>query len=83
MNIIDIILLAVALAMDCFTVSIVSGLTSHLDKEKVEDHGDGSPDHSRLTTTDQENRPHDSHDLRQKRGRQHQQIAYAHRCIPQ
>ena len=23
------------------------------------DHGDGSPDHSRLTTTDQENRPHD------------------------
>lgn len=35
MNIIDIILLAVALAMDCFTVSIVSGLTSHLDKEKV------------------------------------------------
>ena len=28
MNIIDIILLAVALAMDCFTVSIVSGLTT-------------------------------------------------------
>ena len=28
MNLIDIILLAVALAMDCFTVSIVSGLTS-------------------------------------------------------
>ena len=23
------------------------------------DHGDGSPDHSRLATTDQENRPHD------------------------
>jgi len=22
-------------------------------------HGDGSPDHSRLATTDQENRPHD------------------------
>ena len=32
MNIIDIILLAVALAMDCFTVSIVSGLTSQDSK---------------------------------------------------
>ncbi len=29
MNLIDIILLAVALAMDCLTVSIVSGLTTH------------------------------------------------------
>ena len=35
------------------------------DLEKLEnpdfivDHGDGSPDHSRLATTDQENRPHD------------------------
>ena len=25
----------------------------------TQDHGDGSPDHSRLTTTEQENRPHD------------------------
>ena len=32
MNLIDIILLAVALAMDCFTVSIVSGLTSQDSK---------------------------------------------------
>lgn len=32
MNSIDIILLAVALAMDCFTVSIVSGLTAHDSK---------------------------------------------------
>ena len=32
MSLIDIILLAIALAMDCFTVSIVSGLTSHVDK---------------------------------------------------
>ena len=32
MSIIDIILLAVALAMDCFTVSIVSGLTSQDSK---------------------------------------------------
>lgn len=36
MNIIDIILLAVALAMDCFTVSIVSGLITHMGKEKAE-----------------------------------------------
>ena len=35
MSIIDIILLAVALAMDCLTVSIVSGLTTCMDKEKV------------------------------------------------
>ena len=35
MSLIDIILLAVALAMDCFTVSIVSGLTTCMDKEKV------------------------------------------------
>jgi putative Mn2+ efflux pump MntP len=35
MSIIDIILLAIALAMDCFTVSIVSGLTTCMDKEKV------------------------------------------------
>ena len=35
MNLLDIILLAVALAMDCFTVSIVSG---------VIDHGDWHPD---------------------------------------
>ena len=33
MNIIDIILLAVALAMDCFTVSIVSGLTDYGHQE--------------------------------------------------
>lgn len=32
MNLIDIILLAIALAMDCFTVSIVSGLTSQGSK---------------------------------------------------
>jgi ribonuclease-3 len=31
-----------------------------VEQEKAEtDHGDGSPDHSRLATTDQENRPHD------------------------
>jgi len=35
MSLIDIILLAIALAMDCFTVSIVSGLTTCMDKEKV------------------------------------------------
>ena len=35
MSFIDIILLAIALAMDCFTVSIVSGLTTCMDKEKV------------------------------------------------
>ena len=29
MNLLDIILLAVALAMDCFTVSIVSGVILH------------------------------------------------------
>ena len=32
MSLIDIILLAIALAMDCFTVSIVSGLTSQDSK---------------------------------------------------
>lgn len=31
MNLIDIILLAIALAMDCFTVSIVSGMIDHRD----------------------------------------------------
>ena len=31
MNLLDIILLAIALAMDCFTVSIVSGMTDHGD----------------------------------------------------
>ena len=35
MSFIEIILLAVALAMDCFTVSIVSGLITCMDKEKV------------------------------------------------
>ena len=30
-----------------------------IPKPTLADHGDGSPDHSRLTTTDQENRPHD------------------------
>lgn len=36
MNIIDIILLAVALAMDCFTVSIVSGLIGERGERKEE-----------------------------------------------
>lgn len=35
MNLIDVILLAVALAMDCFTVSIVSGLISHIGKDRA------------------------------------------------
>ncbi|MBQ7512955.1 MAG: cell division protein FtsZ [Prevotella sp.] len=34
------------------------GQTDHGDGSPT-DHGDGSPDHSRLATTDQENRPHD------------------------
>ena len=36
-----------------------SSLTGEPMTNKVVDHGDGSPDHSRLATTDHENRPYD------------------------
>ena len=39
MNLLDIILLAVALAMDCFTVSIVSGVIDHGDRSRDTLHG--------------------------------------------
>lgn len=39
--------------------SISPALQRGIGRLPIPDHGDGSPDHSRLATTDQENRPHD------------------------